>query len=124
MIIGLGLDVTTVRRMDQHCDNMQFMKRILHPRELEGILHSSESRAELLASRFAVKEAFGKALGTGMRGLSFSDIELDHDNLGKPFLHLHGTAEKLLKSIGADSVLVSLSHEKDTAAAVVILEKY
>jgi holo-[acyl-carrier protein] synthase len=122
MILGLGIDVVETQRMDRHCSDLSFLKKILHPRELAEIDESSESRAQLIASRFAVKEAFGKALGTGMRGMAFSDIQLDHDRFGKPCLQLHGTAEQQLRLLGDVHVHVSLSHDTSTAAAVVIIE--
>lgn len=123
MIVGIGLDVTEVARMERHCEDMQFLKKLLHPDELTELLSSSETRAQLLASRFAVKEAFSKAVGTGMRGLRFVDIQLSHDELGKPHLILHGKARNLCDNLHADEIFVSLSHEKSVSAAVVILER-
>jgi holo-[acyl-carrier protein] synthase len=122
MIIGLGIDVVDVHRMSKRCDDLHFLRKFLHEQELSEILESAESRAQLTASRFAVKEAFGKALGTGMRGLSFTDIQLDHDKLGKPLLVLHGSARQRVDEFGEVHIHVSVSHDVAAAAAVVILE--
>ncbi len=122
MIIGMGLDIVDVSRMEKLTEESPFMRRFLHPQEYAEIMESRESRAVLLASRFAVKEAFGKATGKGLRGLSLPDIQLDHDEFGRPFLRLHGTAAEAVKQLGVGSIHVSLSHESKTAAAVVLFE--
>lgn len=122
MIVGVGVDIVSVQRMSSHCHDETFLRRFFHPKEVEDIQASREGKAQLLASRFAVKEAFGKALGSGLRGLSLSEIQLDHDTYGRPFVVLHGSAQKRFFSVGAQRLLVSLSHEREMAAAVVILE--
>lgn len=122
MIIGVGLDIVETERMLSHIEDSSFMRRFLHENEYREIMASREPRHILLASRFAVKEAFGKATGQGMRGMSFSDIELGHDSVGRPRLILHGSALDLFHMIGATGSFISLTHEKHTAAAVVILE--
>ncbi len=122
MILGMGLDIVDVKRMERHCDDENFMRRFLHDQEYEEILKSEESPAMLLASRFAVKEAFGKAVGVGLRGISLKDIQLDHDGLGKPVLTLHNTAKQKATALGVNHIHLSLSHEAQIAAAVVILE--
>jgi holo-[acyl-carrier protein] synthase len=76
-----------------------------------------------LAARFAAKEAFGKALGTGLSGIVLKDIMVVNNYNGKPELSVSGTALAALEKAGADRVHVSLTHERDTAIAVVILEK-
>ncbi|MCF7942402.1 MAG: holo-ACP synthase [Spirochaetia bacterium] len=123
MIIGLGIDVVETERMIAHGEDHAFMKRFLHSNEYEEILQSTEPRHILLASRFAVKEAFGKATGRGMRGMGFSEIEVSHDQFGRPFLILHGQARRIYAEIGAQYAHVSLTHETGVAAAVVILER-
>ncbi len=122
MILGMGLDIVDVKRMEKHCDDENFMRRFLHEREYEEIKKSKESPAMLLASRFAVKEAFGKATGIGLRGIALSDIQLDHDTLGRPILRLHGSAEQKATELGVNHIHVSITHEAQIAAAVVIFE--
>ena len=76
------------------------------------------------AARFSAKEAFLKAIGTGWRfGIRFADIEIYHDEFGKPLIRLTGKAEELVLRDGISKIHVSLSHLKEMATAVVILEK-
>jgi holo-[acyl-carrier protein] synthase len=64
-----------------------------------------------------------KAIGTGWRfGIRFADIEVYHDEFGKPFIKLYGKAEELVKNEGISKIHVSLSHVKDVATAIVIVE--
>jgi len=79
---------------------------------------------ESVAGCFAAKEAFGKALGTGMTNFVLKDLSLLHSINGKPRLVVDRTAKRALYSKGADSIFVSLAHEKDYVIAIVILEKY
>jgi holo-[acyl-carrier protein] synthase len=75
-----------------------------------------------LAARFAAKEAFGKALGTGFEGIVLKDILLRSGPCGQPEIKVFGTALAAFKKSKAGRIHVSLSHEKDIAAAVLILE--
>lgn len=122
MIIGLGIDVVELARMECTWQRfgMRFAERILHPEEING-LRAPEAR--YLASRFAVKEAAVKALGTGFaHGLAPSDILVRHTEGGKPQLVCHGPAEELLRKRGVSQTFLSISHERSVAVAVVILE--
>jgi len=74
------------------------------------------------AVRFAGKEAVLKALGTGLRGLSWHDIEIFTNQLGEPFVVLSERAQKIAGSRGGNAVKISLSHNKDNAVAFAILE--
>ena len=79
---------------------------------------------ENYAARFSAKEAFLKAIGTGWRfGIRFADIEVYHDEYGKPMIRLYGKAEQLSKDEGISKIHVSLSHLKDMATAIVVVEK-
>jgi holo-[acyl-carrier protein] synthase len=76
------------------------------------------------AARFSAKEAFMKALGTGWRdGIRFVEIEVVHDPLGKPLLVLAGKAKELAEKAGLGEMHVSLSHVKEIASAVVVVER-
>lgn len=84
---------------------------------------SKRDAAQFFAARFAAKEAFLKALGTGQRdGISFGDVEVVNDSLGKPALVLHRTAREKAEHIGITHMHLSLSHIKDYATAMVTLE--
>jgi len=75
-----------------------------------------------LAARFAAKEAFGKALGTGLSGIDLKDIMVLNRADEKPSLHLEGSALDAMKAAGAGRVHLSLTHDGDTAIAMVVLE--
>ena len=123
MICGIGVDMTTVER---------FIKWIEKPEMIERFFNKEEQCAnpnivvqkEHYASRFAAKEAFGKALGTGITGFNLCDVYIKSESNGRPVLKVTGSAEKQLKKIFGDCNLhVSLSHERNNAVAVVIIEK-
>ncbi|MFN3533974.1 MAG: holo-ACP synthase, partial [Desulfatiglandales bacterium] len=78
----------------------------------------------LLAVRFAAKEAFTKALKTGLKeGIRLRDIEMLHRETGEPYLVLRGEAEKRVRELGIRNIHVSVSHEREYSVGVVILEK-
>lgn len=118
-IIGLGTDICSVARI-RHVWACQgsFCDRICTPEEVAYVGQS----AERLAARFAAKEAGLKALGTGIGPLGWHDLVIDRDLAGRPVLRLSERARKIAHSLGAETWHVSLSHEKDYATAVVILE--
>ena len=120
MIIGLGIDIVEVSRLKTWEGKPGLMERYFDGRELEDA--RNKSGALSLAARFAAKESFGKALGTGFRGLRLKDIRVETDVSGRPTLSLSGSAEKAFRAIGGEHVHLSLAHEKDNAVAVVILE--
>ena len=72
--------------------------------------------------RFAAKEAFGKALGTGIRNFELKEVEVKKDSLGKPFLQVSGAAKKLCETVGVEKIHLSISHEKEYAVAFIVLE--
>jgi holo-[acyl-carrier protein] synthase len=122
MIIGVGLDVVQVSRLERWMANPKLLERFFHPREISDVLSRGKGAVRSLAVRFAAKEAFGKALGTGLEGLVLKDIMVVNSDKGKPELELTGTAGEALRKSGAARAHISLSHERDIAAAVVVLE--
>jgi holo-[acyl-carrier protein] synthase len=97
-------------------------ERYFHPHELAAALSRGE-RADLsLAGRFAAKEAFGKALGTGLEGIVLKDIMVINHSNGRPELQVFGTALEALQKSGANRMHLSLTHEQDNALALVVLE--
>ena len=122
MILGVGLDLVEVSRMQKVAANPGLMSRMFHADEIAYITQGKEDPPMLCASCFAVKEAFGKATGEGLRGLSLPDIILTHLPSGKPLLNLVGTARKRFEEIGGTSLHVSLSHESTMVSAIVIIE--
>ncbi len=115
MITGIGLDVTELQRIaSAHIRTTKFVERILtiHERERFSSL-PTHRQIEFLAGRFAAKEAYAKAKGTGIgRECSFQDIEIQSNELGKPNLYFKG---KVVKGF------VSITHTKQFAAAQVVL---
>lgn len=126
MILGIGIDVVELDRIQSLWQRFgeRFSARILTDMELRELPQHSESNViAFLAARFAAKEAGAKALGTGFReGVSLKNIETLSLPSGKPVLHLHGAAAALAQRMGVGGSHVSLTHGRDVAAAVVILE--
>ncbi|MCA9593485.1 MAG: holo-ACP synthase [Myxococcales bacterium] len=123
MILGLGIDVASIERMERalarHGERM--WERILtteERRELEG---RSADRAAALAGRFAAKEALSKALGAP-RDVWFHDVEVRRGALGAPEIRLLGPAVKRAQERGVARCFVSITHDAGVAAAVVVLE--
>ncbi|MGB6280034.1 MAG: holo-ACP synthase [Syntrophobacteria bacterium] len=124
MIRGIGVDIVKVDRIEQAVERWgyRFLKRIFTAAEIERCQQRARP-AQCLALRFAAKEAFAKALGLGMRkGLRWRDIEVVHDHLGKPDLLLHNQAQRLLEAMEASRTWLSLSDERESAVALVVLE--
>ncbi|MGE0640488.1 MAG: holo-ACP synthase [Thermoanaerobaculia bacterium] len=123
-VVGLGLDLVHVPRfaaaLERHGE--AFVRRICRPGE-PRVAVRAELRTLHLAGLFAAKEATMKALGTGWAdGVGFQQIEIVRDAAGAPALRLHGRAAALADELGVTSHRVSISHDGQSAAAVVILE--
>ncbi|QDP39147.1 holo-ACP synthase [Radiobacillus deserti] len=117
MIKGIGIDIVEIARVATSIkQNVRFVERILTAREQKEYekLSTHRRKVEFVAGRFAAKEAFSKAMGTGLGKLSFQDIEIHNDELGAPHLICQKTNEH---------VWVSISHSVDYAVAQVILEQ-
>ena len=122
MIGGIGVDLVHIPRLQKWLANRGLMERFFTRAEIETAL-SKGGGAESLAARFAAKEAFGKALGVGLRGFELKEAEVGYADSGAPELRLQGAAAALFVQSGATRLHLSLSHEKDYAAAFVVLEK-
>ncbi len=124
MILGTGIDIIDVPRIEDAWKKFgdRFLRRILHPSEIEYCL-SNKSPGPFLAARFAGKEAVSKAFGTGIGAqLGWQDIEIRRKKSGEPYIVLHGKGKTLLRRRGGRVVHISLSHTATQAAAVAILE--
>ena len=122
MITGIGVDVVHVRRLNKWRITPGLLERFFHPSELSEALSRGSSAELSLAARFAAKEAFGKALGTGLTGIVLKDIMVDSSHNGRPEIKVHGTAKLALEKSGANRIHLSLTHETDNAIAMVVLE--
>lgn len=112
---ALGVDVIAVSRVEQAMENPRFAARVFSDVE-RAFLAQKKHPAQHAAVNFAAKEAFSKALGTGVRGFSLQEVSVLRDNLGAPFLQLEGCAAEI--AAGRQSS-VALSHDGDIAIAVV-----
>lgn len=124
MILGTGIDIAEISRFERFIseNNVALLERLFTPTERQ---YCSVRRfaAQHYALRFAAKEAFLKALGTGLRnGINWLDMEVVKDDLGKPVLELSGLAAVHFASIGGARCHLSLSHDAGCAVAMVILE--
>jgi holo-[acyl-carrier protein] synthase len=119
--IEVGIDVIEIERvrhvLERHGE--RFLKRVFTERERERY----GRRPAELAARFAAKEATMKALGTGIRGVRWRDIETLSNRRGKPILVLHGTAARRAQLLGLVHWSISLTHSRTDATAVVIAGK-
>ena len=122
MIFGIGTDIAQVSRFEKWVTNTEMMKRFFNEKEYSDS-GTIAARCQHAAARFAAKEAFSKALGTGLCGFSLNEVYVTNNSNGKPELNVEGAAFELLKNIcGECSVHLSLSHEKEYAVAFVIIE--
>ena len=122
MITGIGVDVVHANRMERWRNTPSLLERYFHPEELSEALSRGNGVDLSLAARFAAKEAFGKALGTGLAGIVLKDIMVKNRHNGQPEIIVFGTAQEALKRSGATRVHVSLTHETSNAIAMVVLE--
>lgn len=125
MILGIGSDLIEIARIEASIDRFgdRFLRRIFTPGEIAYCSRRTHGMAESLAARFAAKEAGAKALGTGIsRGVSWLEIEVRRQRGERPTLHWSGRALARAESMGAGAVHLTLTHSRDHALAVVVLE--
>lgn len=124
MIYGIGTDIVEVGRIESSIEKFgdDFAKRILAESEMPSYLATS-IKSRFIAKRFAAKEAFSKALGTGLRvPATFQNIAVSHDALGKPILVLAKELQDFLTVKNISRMHITISDEKNLAAAFVVLE--
>jgi holo-[acyl-carrier protein] synthase len=124
VIEAVGIDIIEVRRIKKLLEQGERFKKRIYTITEQKYCDGKKNTALSYAARFAAKEAFLKALGTGLsEGVSFKEVEIINDDKGKPELNLYGKAKAMVVKRGSKAWHVSLSHLSDLAAAVVILEK-
>jgi holo-[acyl-carrier protein] synthase len=124
VIVGLGIDIAEVNRIEQAIarHGRAFLERVFTPAEIE-YCERFRHRFERYAGRFAAKEAAMKALGTGWsKGVRWKDIEVTRLPGGRPTLVLHGVTRQRADRMGARQISLSITHSGNTALAEVILE--
>lgn len=125
MIAGIGTDIVEVSRIEASLASFgeAFAKRLLADDEWSQYVNSKQ-KARFLAKRFAAKEAFSKALGTGLRSpVTLQNIAVTHDALGKPELRWSAELQTLVNDKGIVQAHLSISDEKNLAVAFVVLER-
>lgn len=125
MILGIGTDLAKISRFEKWIKTPDLYKRFFHEDEIVSEKMNDAKKCEHYASRFAAKEAFSKAMGTGVRDFFLSDICVRNNVLGKPELFVYGAARALMESKFGRNIVIhlSLSHEKEYALAFVVLER-
>lgn len=122
MILGSGVDIIEIERVAKTFSTRKKKERVFTENEIERI---GELNKASLAGCFAAKEACSKALGTGIRGISFTDMEVLKDDLGKPYFNMELLQPHLQRVFGTRKIEVhlSLSHDKERAMAMVLIEE-
>lgn len=124
MVVGLGTDLVEIVRLQRSIERFgeRFLQRVFTKDEIAYCM-SRRGFAESFAARFAAKEAGAKALGTGIsRGVSWQELEVRRAPGREPKLHLSGRAAERASSIGVSRISLSLTHTRDLAMAVVVME--
>jgi holo-[acyl-carrier protein] synthase len=124
MVIGLGIDIIEVERITGKIGNDNSFRELIFSKNEIAYCETKKNKYEHYAARFAAKEAFFKALGTGwLEGTMFNEVEITHTENGKPELAFLGNTKTTISAMGFSNIVVSLSHVSLMATAVVIIEK-
>jgi holo-[acyl-carrier protein] synthase len=124
MVVGVGTDLAEIARIAHSIERFgeRFLARVFTPHEI-AYCQRKKHAAESFAARFAAKEAGAKALGTGIsRGVGWLELEVTREPGGRPRLELRGRAAERARELGVRRVSLSLTHSRDTALAVVVME--
>ena len=121
MIVGIGNDIIEIERIEKAISKEGFKNKIYTQRELENI-EKRGNRTETYAGIFSAKEAISKAIGTGVREFSLTDLEILNDDLGKPYVVVSEKLDKILKTKKENyQIEISISHSKKYATAMAII---
>lgn len=119
MILGVGTDIIEIERVAKAAGSKRFLEKNFTKGELELF---SEKKINTVAGNFACKESAAKALGTGFVGFSPADIEVLRDENSKPCVNLYNGALDRFLALGAKNIHASISHCREYATSVVIIE--
>ena len=121
MIVGIGNDIIEIERIEKAISKEGFKNKVYTQKELENIEKRGD-RVETYAGIFSAKEAISKAIGTGVREFSLTDLEILNDDLGKPYVAVSEKLDKSIKDKKEDyQIEISISHSKKYATAVAIV---
>lgn len=121
MIYGIGCDLCETGRIAAAGE--RFLNRYFTEDERQLFDAKKKNKPQTVAANFAVKEAFSKALGTGVRGFGTEEVEVLRDELGKPYIRLYGAAREVCDRLEIKNIFVSVSHTGSLAMAQVVLER-
>lgn len=118
---SVGIDIIEIRRIQRTLERWgdRFLQHVYTPEERKRY----GARVAELAARFAGKEAISKALGTGIRGIYWREMEILQDGRGKPQVHLYGRARARAEELGLKEFAISLSHSEEYAVAMVVAKE-
>ena len=121
MIVGIGNDIIEIERIEKAILKEGFKNKVYTQKELENI-EKRGNRVETYAGIFSAKEAISKAIGTGVREFSLTDLEILNDDLGKPYVVVSEKLDKILKIKKEDyQIEISISHSRKYATAMAII---
>lgn len=119
MIKGTGIDIIEIERISKAIENQKFIERIFTKDEIK-YFNTINNNIYTIAGSFAAKEAIVKALGTGLRGFKWVDVEITRNELGKPLVTLYRNAKNIAEEKGITKIELSISHCKEYAVAQAI----
>ena len=121
MIVGIGNDIIEIERIEKAISKEGFKNKVYTQKELENIEKRGD-RVETYAGIFSAKEAISKAIGTGVREFSLTDLEILNDDLGKPYVVVSERLDKIIKSKKENyQIEISISHSKKYATAIAVI---
>ena len=125
-IFGIGVDLVKNQRIKQSIKKKGFIEKIFSKKEI-GYSQKTSNKVNFFAKRFAAKEAFSKALGTGFRGgISFKKIEILNDKMGKPYYYNSNNIKRIIYNrfkLKSYDLFLSISDETDYSVAFTIIQK-
>lgn len=122
MIVGIGIDLIEIKRIEKAIKRRGFLERYFTEKEIE-MFKSHLMNPQKIAGNFCAKEAIVKMFGTGFRNVKLSDLEVLRDESGKPTITLYSGAKSLGKSLGIESIHISITNTAEHATAVAIGER-
>ena len=120
MIRGIGVDICQVSRMESITLESSFAQRFFSQEEREYLTDKMTSLAQSVAGMYAAKEAFSKALGSGVRGFELREVEVLHSPDGQPYYSISGKALEAQHARGIERLLLSISHDGGLAVAFAV----
>ncbi len=121
MILGIGVDMVEIERLNELVAMEHFCKRVYTEREREMAKQRGKQYTSFLAGNFASKEAVSKAFGTGIRGFELNEVEVLRDEKGKPYVNLYKNAKRILEEMHGKRIHISISNTDEHAVSYVVI---